>query len=88
MKRLSGIFAAVLILGSSLFNMACAAKHHKTHAPATSAQAASSVTVWVNTSSGVYHYEGERWYGKTKHGQFMKESEAVKAGYRRTENGQ
>jgi hypothetical protein len=38
--------------------------------------------VWVNTKSGVYHKEGDRWYGKTKEGKYMTEDEAIKAGYR------
>lgn len=38
--------------------------------------------VWVNTSSGVYHCQGTRWYGITKQGKYMGECEAKKAGYR------
>ena len=37
--------------------------------------------VWVNTDTKVFHREGDRWYGKTKHGKYMTESEAIAAGY-------
>jgi hypothetical protein len=38
--------------------------------------------VWVNTETGVYHRPGSRWYGKTKKGKYMLESDAIKAGYK------
>ena len=38
--------------------------------------------VWVNTESGVYHEPGTRWYGKTKKGKYMLETDAIKAGYK------
>jgi hypothetical protein len=46
------------------------------------------VVVWLNIPSGIYHYKGERWYGRTKHGAYACENEAIKAGDRASENGQ
>jgi hypothetical protein len=37
--------------------------------------------VWVNTSTKVYHKEGQ-YYGTTKKGKFMTEDDAKKAGYK------
>ena len=42
--------------------------------------------VWVNTESGIFFREGERWYGKTKEGKFLTEADAKKAGYREAKN--
>lgn len=58
-----------------------------TRASATSATARrpaekSAGMVWVNTAAGVYHKPGTRWYGKTKKGKYMLETDAIKAGYK------
>ncbi|HVI57912.1 MAG TPA: hypothetical protein VM619_03425 [Luteimonas sp.] len=42
--------------------------------------------VWVNTSSGVYHCPGAQYYGNTKRGTYLSESEAVSRGYRAAYN--
>jgi Helix-hairpin-helix motif len=39
--------------------------------------------VWVSRRSKIYHMQGDRWYGKTKHGEWMTEADAIKAGYRK-----
>jgi hypothetical protein len=58
-------------------------------APAASARALEHVRrqqeglkVWVNTSSGVYHCPGTRYYGTTKAGTYLTEDAARQKGYR------
>src|ERR1051325_5286160 len=59
-----------------------------THLPPSSAFVVESqaerkeVKVWVNTSSGVYHCPGTRWYGNTKHGKYLDECAAIRDGNR------
>jgi DNA uptake protein ComE-like DNA-binding protein len=43
--------------------------------------------VWVDLNTKIYHRPGDRWYGKTKHGQYLTEADAVKAGYRAAKSG-
>lgn len=55
--------------------------------PTTAQQSPVKGMVWVNLNSKVFHREGDRWYGKTKNGQFMTEADAVKAGYHEAKPG-
>ena len=54
---------------------------HSQDAPAAS-QGKPDVKVWVNTSSGIYHCPGTRWYGKTKRGEYMTQKQAQEKKYR------
>jgi hypothetical protein len=47
---------------------------------ATAAAGGGAGKVWVNSSSKIYHCPGDKYYGKTKHGEYMTESAAVAAG--------
>ena len=42
--------------------------------------------VWVNSATQVYHKEGSRFYGKTKHGKYVSEQDAIKEGDRAAKN--
>src|SRR5580658_2322054 len=54
----------------------------KSAASPSTSTSGTEVQVWVNTNSGVYHCQGTHWYGATKSGVYMKQSEAQKKGYR------
>jgi hypothetical protein len=58
------------------------------HAPPPQPKCHGDVIVWVNTRSGVYHFQGERYFGSTKPGKFTCEKDARAEGDRPTKNGQ
>lgn len=72
---------SVVVAQASLPSLFSAESEAQAHCPR-------DVVVWLNIPSGIYHYKGERWYGRTKHGAYACEKEAIKAGDRASENGQ
>lgn len=42
------------------------------------------VKVWANMTSHVYHTQNSRWFGHTKHGEFMCEQDADRQGFRKS----
>ena len=84
MRAIVLLLALCIALGQSCGAYAQAPQH----APPPGLRCPGDKVVWINTRSGIYHFQGERWFGSTKEGKFLCEHDADKEGDRPTHNGQ
>ena len=80
-------FLAVLA-ASCLLMAASAEAQTPRHDPPAGKTCPGDRLVWVNTRSGVYHFQGERYFGSTKEGKFICQHDADGEGDRATRSGQ
>ena len=76
----------IVLIGLSISSGAWAATAHR--AETADVSCPGDQKVWVNTRTGVYHLQGERWYGNTKQGEYLCKKAADAEGDRETRNGQ
>jgi hypothetical protein len=90
-RRSPAMIRAALVSAFVLLPIAAAAQRPAGEFP-TEQQAQrhcpTDTVVWLNLPTGIYHFKGERWYGRTRHGAYVCEKEADQAGDRATRNGQ
>lgn len=86
-KWLVVLLVALTALTGSISAGAQSAVHFRSEGEA-QRSCPSDIVVWVNTSSGIYHFRGQRWYGATKAGAYICRKAADGTGYRATRNGQ
>ena len=81
MKRVA--LALALVLAAGLPGAAFAKAAPSGAMGAASVKCASGdPVVWLNTETKVYHMSGSSYYGKTKHGKYVCQSDATKLGAR------
>jgi hypothetical protein len=90
-RTINGLNGRVTVSTSSVSNAAAVSQRsspeqRSASQPTTSASRAPAASspgmVWANPKTKIFHRQGDRWYGRTKSGEYMTEADAVAAGYR------
>jgi hypothetical protein len=84
----SNLVAAILFSVLSFFSIQSYALDQFQSEQAAQKHCPSDIVVWLNLPTGVFHFKGQRWYGRTKDGAYVCKKEAEKEGDRATRNGQ
>jgi hypothetical protein len=87
LRRLLFSVAAVIICSSPYAQSTGGLEQFPTEESA-QAHCPKDTVVWLNLPTMIWHYKGQRWYGRTKHGTYVCEKEAAASGARATHNGE
>ena len=80
--------AIVALFCSSLYAPPAAALDQFSQEQQAQQHCPKDTVVWLNIPTMIWHYKGQRWYGRTKHGAYVCEKEATASGARATRNGE
>lgn len=83
----SAVLAILLLVGTPAVQAASSSSLYTSEDQA-QAHCPHDSIVWLNLPTRVYHFQGQRWYGRTKNGAYVCKREADAAGARSSLNGQ
>ena len=80
--NLMALSILVVLLASLPASAQTSSDSQKPHAKAAAAAAGSGPgMVWVNKATKTYHCSTDKWYGKTKNGEYLSETDAKTQGF-------
>jgi hypothetical protein len=87
MRRFLFTVAALVICAGPYAQSPPELQHFSTEESA-QAHCPKDTVVWLNLPTMIWHYKGQRWYGRTKNGAYVCVKEAAADGARATRNGE